>query len=88
MEDKKEDLINITDLLNNPNFGKYYVNGFVVGNNLADTFIILQANGMNVAAVNMSVSTAKSMGEALLKFINELEKITKSQFPTIDKFKF
>lgn len=53
-----------------------YVNGFVNGMGITDTYLVLQTNGQTTLVVNMSLSLAKTLGQSLLTQVERFEKQT------------
>lgn len=67
-----------------PDIPKIYTNGFLSGHSRSDVYVILERNGHQVAVVNMSFTTAKSLQESLAKTISSLELKTDHVIMTID----
>jgi hypothetical protein len=53
-----------------------YMNSFKVGYTTSDVFIVLQHNGSDVAVLNTSYTLTKTLGEALVNLIKQLENKT------------
>ncbi len=61
-----------------------YMNGFRAGCSLTDVFVVLQHNGADIAVLNVSFTLAKTLGESLLKLVEELEKKSGQTIMTAD----
>lgn len=62
-----------------------YTNGFVNGLGLADSYLVLQANGRSLAVVNMPLAVAKTLGQSLLAMVESYEQQSGTTVFTIDE---
>jgi hypothetical protein len=63
---------------------KIYGNGFICLNSNADMAVIIQINQKPVAVINLSFTTAKTLGEKLGQMVRDFEKKTGNTIMTID----
>jgi hypothetical protein len=69
-------------LLANPNFPKFYMNGFVVGNGNSDGFVLIQTNSLPTAVINLSFTTMKTLAKSLNDIVENIEKKTNKEIAT------
>ncbi len=82
---KAKDLVKLFDkAMASPDVPKLYANGFVTGFSSADTTILLQQNGVSVAALNLSFTTAKSLALKLGGLIKDIESQTGNTIMTTE----
>lgn len=55
---------------------RLYMNGFIVGQSVADVTLVVQTNGTPAAVLNMSFTSAKSLAVELDKVIKNFESLT------------
>ena len=61
-----------------------YGNAFICFNTNADMGIIIQKNNKAIAIINLSYSTAKTLGEKLTNMVRDFEKTTDHTIMTIN----
>lgn len=66
---------------------KIYVNGFASGLSVSDAYVVLQSSGTDVAVLQMSYTTAKTLAQHLMQTIQGLEERTGHLIMTIDDVK-
>ena len=62
-----------------------YANGFLNGVGLTDSYIIFQTNGPTTADINITLSTAKTLGKNLTDMVSAYETETGNAIPTLDE---
>jgi hypothetical protein len=61
---------------------KLYCNGFIIGVGTADVTVVLNLNGRNIGALNLSYTSAKTLSENLAKGISDFERKTGQKIMT------
>jgi hypothetical protein len=61
---------------------KLYCNGFIIGVGSADVTVVLNLNGKNIGALNLSYTSAKTLSESLGKGILDFERKTGQKIMT------
>jgi len=61
-----------------------YTNGFKAGLTSGDVFVVLERNGTDLAVLNMSYTTAKTLAQALEALIQGLEITSKQKIMTAE----
>ena len=87
MEEAKPLLDQIQAALEADTVPKIYVNGFINAYNVADVILVFQQNNKNVAVINMSYTTAKTLAEKLGGLIKGFEITTEHEIMSIDTVK-
>jgi hypothetical protein len=67
-----------------PDIPKLYANGFMTGYSNSDLIVILQQNGMPIASLNLSFTTAKSLALKLGNLIKDIEMMSGQAIMTTD----
>ncbi len=62
-----------------------YVNGFVNGMGITDTYLVFQTNGQTTMVMNMSLSLAKTLAQSLLNNLNRYEQQTGQKILTMEE---
>ena len=68
-----------------PNIAHHYINGFSMGLSNSDVLVTFKMNGNNIATINMSLTTGKTLAEKLTNTIEQLEKLTERSFLTMSE---
>lgn len=70
-----------------PAVPKIYANGYIIGQTVSDSFILLQQNGHPISILNLSFTAAKSLSIGLKNMIEQLESDTGQSIMTTDLIK-
>jgi hypothetical protein len=65
----------------------YYINGFSMGLSNSDVLLTLKMNNTNIATINMSLTTCKTVAEKLTRAIEQLERLSERSFLTMNELK-
>ena len=66
----------VQEAVKNTNIPQLYCNGFALQASGLDTLMVLERNGLPVATLNMSFSSAKTLAQKLNELIDAIEKRT------------
>lgn len=86
-EEKNELVKELNNAYENKELPKFYANGFSGALGVGDVVLVLKQGPTNVALINLSYTTAKTIAIKLGTLIDHLEKMSGNTIMTIDDVK-